>query len=59
MSQKKRVCIIGAGPSGMSALVHFDKLRKAGQEIPEIVCYESQKEIGGLWVYTWRTGNLI
>ncbi|KAL4232886.1 hypothetical protein ACF0H5_007573 [Mactra antiquata] len=49
---KIRVCVIGAGPSGMSVLYQFAKLRK----IPNIVCYEKQSTWGGIWNYTWRTG---
>ena len=56
MSQKKRVCIIGAGPSGLSTLYHFDKLKKEGTEIPEVVCFERQSSYGGLWNYSWRAG---
>ena len=52
----KRVCIIGAGPSGLAQLRAFQSARAAGAEIPEIVCYEKQPEWGGLWRYTWRTG---
>eukprot|EP00794_Sanderia_malayensis_P017287 gene17287-19015_t len=52
----KRVCLIGAGPSGMSVLYHASKLRKQGKNVPEIVCYEKQSNYGGLWNYTWRTG---
>ena len=58
MSEKKRVCVIGAGPSGMSVLFQFDKAKKEGKLIPEIICYEKQESIGGLWNYTWRTGLL-
>ena len=57
MPQKKSVCVIGAGPSGMSTLYHFEKLKKQGADIPEVVCYEKQSNWGGLWNYTWRTGN--
>ena len=53
----KRICLIGAGPSGMSVLYHLEQLRKQGVEVPEIVCYEKQSNWGGLWNYTWRTGN--
>ncbi|EDQ86337.1 uncharacterized protein MONBRDRAFT_28269 [Monosiga brevicollis MX1] len=53
---KLRVCIIGAGPSGLSALIAFAKLQAAGEEIPELVCYDKQSDWGGLWNYTWRTG---
>ncbi|XP_065051237.1 trimethylamine monooxygenase-like isoform X2 [Rhopilema esculentum] len=52
----KRICLIGAGPSGMSVLYQAEKLRKEGRDVPEIVCYEKQSNWGGLWNYTWRTG---
>lgn len=52
----KRVCIIGAGPSGLAQLRAFQSAENAGAEIPEIVCYEKQSDWGGLWNYTWRTG---
>ena len=52
----KRVCIIGAGPSGTAALRAFQSAKSKGEEIPEIVCYEKQEDWGGLWNYTWRTG---
>jgi len=51
-----RVCIIGAGPSGLSVLCWFAKKLKEGKDIPEIVCYEKASDWGGLWNYTWRTG---
>ena len=52
----KRVAVIGAGPSGLAQLRAFQSAAKAGAEIPEIVCFESQDNWGGLWNYTWRTG---
>ncbi len=52
----KRVCIIGAGPCGLSQLHAFEEARKQGAEIPELVCFEKQDNWGGLWNYTWRTG---
>lgn len=51
-----RIAIIGAGPSGLAQLRAFESARKAGAEIPEIVCYERQENWGGQWNYTWRTG---
>ena len=51
-----RICLIGSGPSGMSVLYHYDKLKKEGRQVPEIVCYEKQADWGGLWNYDWRTG---
>ena len=53
---KKRVAIIGAGPSGLAQLRAFQSAKEKGEEIPEIVCYEKQDDWGGLWNYTWRTG---
>ena len=52
----KRVCIIGAGPSGLAQLRAFQSEAAKGGEIPEIVCYEKQPDWGGLWRYDWRTG---
>ena len=59
MLKAKRVCVIGAGPSGMSVLFHFNKLKEQGKEIPEIVCFDKQSDWGGLWKYSWETGKYI
>jgi trimethylamine monooxygenase len=53
---KKRIAVIGAGPSGLAQLRAFASAAKDGAEIPEIVCFEKQKNWGGLWNYSWRTG---
>ena len=53
---KKRVAIIGAGPSGLAQLRAFQSAKQKGADIPEIVCFEKQSNWGGLWNYTWRTG---
>jgi len=53
----EKVCVIGAGPSGMSVLCWFANRAKEGREVPEVVCYEKQSDWGGLWNYTWRTGT--
>ncbi len=53
---KKRIAIIGAGPSGLAQLRAFQTAQQAGADIPEIVCFETQSDWGGLWNYTWRTG---
>lgn len=53
---KKRVAIIGAGPSGLAQLRAFQSANAKGADIPDIVCYEKQSDWGGLWNYTWRTG---
>lgn len=52
----KRVAIIGAGPSGLAQLRAFQSAQAKGAEIPEIVCFEKQNDLGGLWNYSWRTG---
>ena len=52
----KRVAIIGAGPSGLAQLRAFQSAQAKGEEIPEIVCFEKQEDLGGLWNYSWRTG---
>ncbi len=51
-----RVAIIGAGPSGLAQLRAFQSAAQKGAEIPEIVCFETQIDWGGLWNYSWRTG---
>ena len=53
---KKRVAVIGAGPSGLAQLRAFQSAKAKGEEIPEVVCFEKQSNWGGLWNYTWRTG---
>jgi len=57
MSQNKRVAVIGCGPSGISALVAFNHAELKGEKIPEVVCFEKQDEVGGLWNYSWHTGT--
>jgi trimethylamine monooxygenase len=51
-----RVCIVGAGPSGLAQLRAFESARRKGASIPDVVCYEKQSDVGGMWNYTWRTG---
>ena len=53
-----RVCIIGAGPSGMNALGYFKTLKDKGEPC-EVTVYEKQGAPGGLWNFTWRTGDII
>jgi trimethylamine monooxygenase len=52
----KRVCIIGAGPSGTAALRAFQSAAAKGAEIPEIVCFEKQRTPGGLWNFNHKVG---
>ncbi|MBR7888237.1 NAD(P)/FAD-dependent oxidoreductase [Marinomonas sp. A79] len=53
---KKRIAIIGAGPSGLAQLRAFQSAEAKGEAIPELVCFEKQNDWGGQWNYTWRTG---
>ena len=53
---RKRVAVVGAGPSGLAVLRAFQTAKANGDEIPELVCFEKQDNWGGLWNYTWRTG---
>lgn len=57
MLSNKKIAILGSGPSGLAQLRAFEAARLAGvKDLPEIVCYEKQNDIGGMWNYTWRTG---
>lgn len=55
-TNRKRVGIIGAGPSGLAQLRAFEAAKHAGLEVPEVVCFEKQSNWGGMWNYSWRTG---
>ncbi len=52
-----KTAIIGAGPCGLSQLRAFQQSELKGEKIPEIVCFEQQDKLGGLWNYSWRTGS--
>ena len=52
-----KVAIIGSGPCGLSMLRAFQQLEKKGEKIPDIVCFDKQSDLGGLWNYSWRTGS--
>ena len=56
VTQKERVAIIGAGPSGMAQLRAFESAARAGADVPDFVCFEKQSDWGGQWNFTWRTG---
>lgn len=51
---KKRIAIIGAGPSSLSQLLAFKQAEQ--EQRVELVCFERQAEWGGLWQYTALTG---
>ena len=40
---KKRVAVIGAGPSGLAQLRAFQSAAAKGEAIPEVVCFEKQE----------------
>lgn len=50
----KKICIIGAGPSGISMMKAL--LDNPDNKNLEIICYEKLSNWGGLWNYTWETG---
>lgn len=56
----KKVCVIGAGPSGMAFLSNvLREQEETSTEAPpeiEIQCFEKQKDLGGMWNFTYRTG---
>ncbi|KAF6841056.1 pyridine nucleotide-disulfide oxidoreductase [Colletotrichum musicola] len=45
----KRVCIIGAGPSGLVAAKTLIHNHRARHDIFEVTIFDAQKRIGGLW----------
>ena len=45
---RKRVAVVGAGPSGLAGLRAFQTAKANGDEIPEVVCFEKQDNWGGL-----------
>ncbi|XP_023292580.2 flavin-containing monooxygenase FMO GS-OX3-like [Lucilia cuprina] len=45
MNKKLRVCVIGAGTAGLSAVKH------SLEHHMEVVCYEREEQVGGTWVY--------
>lgn len=53
------VCFIGAGPCTLSALHFFKQMPTEEQEQWEVVVYEKQSAIGGMWQQegNWRVGT--
>ena len=45
---KKRVAVIGAGPSGLAQLRSFQSALEKGEVIPEVICFERQGDWGGI-----------
>ena len=46
----KSICVIGTGPAGLATL------RYLSEKYSRIVAYETMEELGGLWVYSDKTG---
>ena len=68
MSPKSiRVCVVGAGPSGLSVLYHVNKMKGCDSNIAyhddnvniDVVCYEKHSTMGGLWNMSWRVGKMM
>jgi len=55
-TEAKRICVIGAGPSGCAVLRAFKSAKEKGEKIGEVVCYEKQDQIGGLWNFSHHVG---
>ena len=61
-----RVCVVGAGPSGLSVLYHVNKMKGCTSNICtyddnvniDVVCYEKHSTMGGLWNMSWRVGKI-
>ena len=57
MASAKRICIIGAGASGLCAARHIIKMNEllsfttTEEEFIPVV-YEKNKQVGGTWIYT-------
>lgn len=48
VSDKKEVCVIGAGISGLCAIKHL-------KDVANVKCYEQKSGLGGLWLYNPET----
>lgn len=48
---KKRVCVIGAGPSGIAAIKN---IREKGINV---VAYDANKDVGGNWIYNEKSSH--
>ena len=68
MSPKSiRVCVVGAGPSGLSVLYHVNKMKGCNSNNfdyednvnIDVVCYEKHSTMGGLWNMSWRVGKMM
>ena len=44
----KRICVIGAGPSGLLSVRHL-------KEVGDVTCYDGKADIGGVWLYNEKS----
>ena len=51
-----RVAIIDAGPAGLSQIHALKAASNQHQSNVELVCFDKQRELGGQWTFSWRTG---
>lgn len=51
----KKIAIVGAGPAGICLMAALKRAKDRGENIPQIKCFEKQKDHGGQWNYDWRT----
>ena len=50
MTENKRTCIIGAGPTGIVSI-------KYCKQFSDVVCYEARSVSGGLWDISEESGE--
>ena len=57
MASTKKICVIGAGLSGMSMLRQWKQYKLRGvEDLPDVICLEKQEDAGGQWFFNWRSG---
>ena len=54
MRKKVTVCIIGAGEAGLGCAKHI--IHGPNENNYDVAIYEQQHDIGGVWLYTDKTG---
>ena len=54
-TNKPSIAIVGAGPSGCAVLNSY--FRAGALETHNIVCFEKQDHILGLWNFSWHVGT--
>lgn len=49
LSSSKRICVIGAGPSGLAALKVISETSQCKAGLWSVVAFEARENIGGIW----------